>query len=394
MLTLDIIPEFHTAAWNGPIASGAEYISSVLLPQSDVLILSEFGHDNSQTIYADFFSEDKLNEYASQGVTDIYIEDLESLDHLVKDLVKDDIGREAFIEAVMADIPNPHVTKDEHLAQVGDIADAIINASKTNPPITFHFAQTVRTAEQNEEMGLFDQQLKSHGDEFKVVADEFLSSCAEQGLNTEGYRGALLEMEEGFGQNRITFLRGVLGGKDDWFEQDIREHLSSHLQGKVSDEKIEELGDKLIEIRDHQKETMSAAINRGREFQMDDTVLANKILETKDPEGTAIVMHGGSHGAKNNNDLDEHLQNEGLAVNRVNVYYDIKDITEGADGLSDMADMHYSPLENKMLFFDWNEDGKVNGTIHDVDASVAPENPVIDKPVISESLVITDTMSL
>lgn len=355
---MDIIPRFHDAAWSGPIANGFEYISNVLLPKSDVLIYSDPNHYNSQNIIPDMFSQERLVNYSEKGGTDIYIEEVESLDPYQQLLACGDIKHDEFIRIYGETSHNPFYTEAENVESRDDISKAIESASNMDTPIRFHFVRISNTDEQDGILsGIREQASACERDAYDSVR-AFFKLLKENNIDFNGDdKYVVFNMLEEFDAGmENSHNRSYI---EERYNTSFCSILSDNFGDKVPTEMLKNLSDKLNEMREQQISVFQSIRATKNKFRIDnDATLAEEILRTKDPDGKAIVVHGRAHGAETHNDLDEHLQRDGLVVNRVNIFYDPNDLPSNR---IDNSDMNYSPETNGFYFIDWNKNGIVDG---------------------------------
>ncbi len=388
---LDHIPKFHDVAWAGPIANGFQYLSTVMLPQSDVLILSDVNHSRSQTLISDMFSAERLQVYSDQGVTDIYIERVEPVQQHIDALTNQEIDKATFIERVGASSFSCYATdearqltsKDAH----GRLADAVIAASQMSSPIKFHAAQMSNTDEQSEQLRVLQQQVLSTHRKALDRIDAFFDEANEANILLRSGRGgpygvsdidAVFALGKRFIIDDCDLLRG---GYKEKAAFNAEATLKNHFKDRVPDEMLMRLGQDLNTLNLDQLNDYIGKIKMVGKFRIDnDEILARHVMDTRSQDGRVIVVHGAAHGAARHDDLDEHLQNAGFAVNRVNIYYDSTDINLIRN--TDQSDIHYSLEDNKVSFIDHNGNSIVDGGVYEDSPVVA--NGVL--PVVDESL--------
>ena len=301
-----LIPQFHSKAF--PRLDGFSYIENAILPKSDVVIMSDTDHENARDIYEDMFSKSELEAYARKGYTDIHFEFPESLQPYADQLANRKDAKEFLNTMEDMRAYSTHLSKEDALKKNADMADAIVIAANMSPPIKIHFSLIRNTPKQREQLNL--------------LSDELVR---------------------------------------------IRDNILSHLDDNPD---VSSAADEYLEsLYNQQLDTQRKRLSLSEQYRIDnDVILAQKIKNTKDPYGRALILHGAGHGAKwdgkeGHNDLDEHLEDMGFSVNRINIIYDSRNVTRMVRrGHADVSDMNYFPKLDEFIFLDHNEDGIVNGS--------------------------------
>lgn len=375
------IPQFHKAANAGTISGGFGYISGALLPKSDVLIFSDTNHANAKTIYADLFSLERLGAYAKAGVSDIYVETPPEFNEFFKKMVEGKMTAHQFADHPDVVGAGGHLSESDYREKMKNLGDAVIAASKMSPPIKFYAAQISNTPEQNQ--ALFDLDVKSMNmfGEAESYANTFFAEVVK--------RGYALKIGEDGAPDDIGIVYDTLGrfntsapllSNEEFsnkINMDIYGAMRSQFSGRMPEEMVFDFAHKLTLLNVKQNDMILDAQALQNKFRIDNDVLLVKyITDTRNANGKAVVVHGAGHGAASESDLDEQLQNAGLKVNRVNVFYDKQDLLYVT---KDNADINYAPKADEITFTDYNSNGRVDGTVHDT----PPASPVVGNTPLS-----------
>lgn len=378
------IPQFHNAANAGTISGGFGYIAGTLLPKSDILIFSDMDHVDSKSIYADLFSQQKLEMYAKAGVTDIYVETLEihqaAIDNIasIKDVDKFYNNLQSIDEAGQCLFLSEYDCAEMNR----DLADAVAAGAKMNPPIKFHAVQIANTSEQDSAIAQLDEQAQNIGyEKVQAIADKFAEESRKAGVDWSDEDSAfMLGVVSRFQVSRSSMRtidlidKGLIN-----FNGLMESHFQSGwFQDRVPSEIIDKFAKQFSDLNKEQNQLFSDAHELVKKYRIDnDVILADRIAETRNPQGRAIVAHGVGHGASVQDDLDEHLQKRGLTVSRVNIFYDSEDLNKHR---FDQSDLNYNPVADEITFTDYNGNGRVDGTVHDIKPF---RPPVIGNPTVS-----------
>ncbi len=354
--------EFLKAGRPNSIENGFEFIAGPVLRNSDILILSDTSHAKSTSKESDLLSPEKLLRYSKAGVTDIYIEKLESLDPYVRKLERGEIGREEFIDINFEGTTSVHYSRDVLRTKLEVTADAIIAGSKLDPPVRLHFAQIENTEEQEKELFKLIDGVEPPNEEVAGLVRNLVSSFKDKGLELTDSDLEELDVIADFFclhphiQETMVSVTGF----------DPYKKLSRQFEGRLSQEDVNVSLDDFYDLkwrREREIEEMKLKVlSLDQQYRVDnDKILADRIASTKNPEGKAIVVHGAAHGAERDNDLDELLEKKGFSVSRINVVYGEENPLNPEKGLQDICDADYYPESGKLEFRDVNSDGKIEG---------------------------------
>lgn len=338
----------------GLISGGFDGLLSSTFSRGDVLIFSDVNHSNSGTMNQDMLSEQKLNQYSSHGVTDIYLEQLEEIQPLVDALARGEITEQNFVDEAMSISTNSWISEEENRASKGALASAITQGAASNPPINFHAVQIANTSSQAHSLSTLDQGIwDTHGQYLERV-NELIDDVRQHTDLTEADRDFLFN--GGMGESFI-------GHNGPQFEySQILEHFGDRVPHDVLQDAVVDMYD----LKINQLQMASRHAELTAQFRVDnDSILAERIADTRDRSGTAVVIHGSGHGATRggwfSRDLDEILRHEyGLKNARVNVVYDGNDINSNAQQKDD-SEISYFPDEDKVVAHDTNGNGEVEG---------------------------------
>lgn len=345
------------------------------------MIFSDTNHANAKTIYADLFSLERLGAYAKAGVSDIYVETLPEYNEFFKKMVEGKMTANQFADHPDVVGAGLHLSGSDLRKYVKNLGDAVIAASKMSPPIKFYAAQISNTPEQNQALIELDTKAMNMFGESESYANKFFAEVVK--------RGYALKTGEDGAPDDIGIVYDTLGrfntsapllSNEEFskkIDMDIYELMDSQFSGRVPQEMVFDFAHKLTLLNGKQNDTIIEALSLQNKFRIDnDVLLAKYISDTRNANGKAVVVHGAGHGAASESDLDEHLQNAGLKVNRVNVFYDKQDLLYPE---ADKADINYAPKADEITFTDYNSNGRVDGTVHDT----PPASPVVGNTPLS-----------
>lgn len=282
----------------GLISGGFDGLVGSALSRGDVLIFSDVDHRDSQTIYGDLLSEQKLNSYSMHGVTDIHLEIPVTHQYLIHQLETQQIDHDTFIEESLAITTNMWSDEAEARQSWSDLATAITQGGSMSPPIRFHASDIIFTAEQEQEISA---QLDKMG--FYGNLGDYISI----------YGG-----EVGLSQDHDDLYRMI---------SQFRTDNDRELAQRVADEQDPNGKSVIIYGAGH-------GAKHGGGFW-------NELFRTRD--------------------LDEILRHEhGLKNTRVNVVYDGNDINSNAR-LRDNSEISYFPEQDTVVAHDTNDNGVVEG---------------------------------
>jgi len=372
----DIVPQFHRAARPENIPDGHGYLASTVVPGADVTILSDANHRSSATKYDDLFGGEKLGDFHEAGVTDVFIEIPGMMQPMMDKLAAGELTVEEFVEGTNL-FRARSLSEEGGLEMRRNLGEAIVNGASMNPPVKFHAASINFTQEQYAELSELRDTVRVYEDEARTRVDSFIDEYGEQ-LGAENS----LELSSLVGRHFDPFNR------NDPLQmfRDMREFLPDSIPAEARDE----LTRGLLLLRGEQIDAQRKYGETLRGFRIDnDKILAEDIQSKRDPNGKAIVVHGAGHGAHRDEalggDLDEHLQQAGVNVSRVNLAYSAVDM--GYVGtLPDAADINYWPEKNLIEFKDHNKDGLVNGA-----PKVSQGNEPVDQTPSSPDMPMGDT---
>lgn len=343
--------KFPKAADNKAVGGSAHNVMvNRIMPETEVLILSDIDHSKNTSMFHDVFGDGKIVGYAKQGVTDIHIELFPRHQMLINDLSSKSITAPQFVEAMLAEGGvNAWLSEADQIKQTNDLAKLIVTAQENG--IKIHASMQETTPEQH--IRSQNMMLESQGKFGEVLntVDEYIDT-----LNGLGF---ILPEED------VNTLYGLaddflIGAED--YDGNVVGNIydaTQSMDGQYPD--IQELRNKIISLKSEQWEIDNDLFIAETEYGIENDVhLAAYIADSR--TGKAIVMHGSDHGANNNNDLDEHLQSRVGNVARVNMLYGDDEVglnlTEKA---KDPAEFDYHLGEDRLYINDRNDDGCLEG---------------------------------
>jgi hypothetical protein len=354
--------DFFKAGRPNLVENGFEFIAGPVIRNSDILILSDTNHSKSINMINDLFSPDKLTRYSQAGVTDVYLEELESLDPYARKLERGEIGKEEFIDINMSESYPVHYTDEVYRAILEDTADAIITGSEMDPPVRIHFAQIENTEEQEKELSELQKSIRPPLEEVSDLTNKLVNFFNEQGVELTNS-----DLEQ---INLVAKYFSLTGPEqeiiDEIYDFNPYEKLSRQFEGRLTQNTINVSLDDFYNLKWNVEREEAGLASREFDLRMqyridNDKILADRIADTKYPQGKAIVVHGAAHGAERKNDLDELLEKKGFSVSRVNVVYGEENDMNPEDGYQDICDADYYPVSGKLEFRDVNSDGRIEG---------------------------------
>lgn len=328
--------------------NGYNYAVGSAFPRSDVLIWSDTNHFNSFSQNEDLFTPERLGILSNSGVTDIYIEQLEDGQPFVEQLLKDrDV--EAFVRSYGAISYSTRMTSDEFQHRLGKTAEFILAAADQEPPINVHFAQINNTAAQEAELDALSTQIFSKHDDHLAIIDRLATDIALHTPMTDADLDVLYNLPLGLsfsGLNGVTY---------DYSQ--ITAHFEDRVPADVLNRSVLELGS--LKIDQMRLEEQHITLNN--QFRIDnDSILADRISETRTPDGNVVVVHGSNHGGLRENDLDEMLAQRGLSSTRINLVYDQRDLNDVQQTI-DPTEMSYFPQTDQFVVDALDKNSEVMG---------------------------------
>lgn len=326
------------------------------LEKGEVLIFSDVNHGNSQTMDQDMLSSQKLQQYSAHGVTDIYLERLEDIQPAIDSLALGQISKTEFAQQVSSISSSRWNTAVEEQAETAALADAVLQGASMVPPIRFHAVQISNTAEQQAALASVD-----------LIEDDTYSGYLSRvnRLSNEISEHTNLDIDD------IVFLNSSELG--DSFtssaepELDYYTLLTEHFGDRVPNDILQNAASDFHDLKENQTGGIGQYNALTAQYRIDnDSILAERIADTRNPDGKAIVIHGAGHGAYRDGiigrDLDEILSHEyGLNNVRVNVVYDKFDLLRNAENI-DNSEISYFPERDEVVASDFNGNGQIDGT--------------------------------
>ena len=345
-LTLD--HSFNAAS--GHLPDGFDVALKSILPQNDVLIWSDVNHQNSSDIYADLFSAERLQEYAKQNVTDIYLELLEAGQPFGDRLENGEITVQQFITEYEQFSMNNFLSAEDGHKKHTDLGNLIQNAAQMDPPIKIHFVQMENTAEQTKQLAQLEKERHKLRNKYGDLRDKFIDNM---------YKNDVIPSDQDL---NFLFTKGlgnyfVSNGHPNFNIKQINDQFS----GRVPDKILNDFSEKITDLMYNLDNQSLKKLQISNQFRIDnDALLSDKVADTRKPNGKVIIEHGAGHGGTHHNDLDEMLLQRGLTSTRVNVVYDPQDLSSSS--AQDASEISYFPKTNALQVIDANNDGIINGS--------------------------------
>lgn len=328
--------------------NGYNYAVGTAFPRSDALIWSDTNHFNSFTQTEDLFTAERLGILSNAGVTDIYIEQLEDGQPFVDQLIEDrDIDK--FVEAYDGISYSTRMSSEEAQYHLGNTARVILAAADNDPPIDVHFAQINNTDAQDTELDALSGQIFAKHDDYLIVVNQLATDIALHTTVTDEDIDLLYGLDIGLS---FSGFNGVI-----YDYSQITEHFQDRVPADVLDASVEALGD--LKIEQMRLETQHLTLNN--QFRIDnDSILADRVAETRNPDGKVVIVHGSNHGGLRDNDLDEMLAQRGISSTRVNLVYDQADL-DFVQTTPDPTEMSYFPQTDQFVVDSLDDNSEVMG---------------------------------